>query len=279
MSKALEKRKGVKINELCKYAGVSKSGYYDWCKRPLKKMSEDEAAVVKIFESKNKKVGYRTIKMLFERKFKKRINLKKVRRIKRDFNLVTGVRRKSKFRMVNVEGQEHKAVLNLVNRNFEDPNLILVDITEMRIMGGQKSYVFAMKNALTREIVGHGVSATPNVAMVTETVETFLKAATARYMIHSDQGVHFTCGDYRNLLKKSGVVQSMSRKGNCLDNAPIESFFGHMKDEVDFKRCRDVDELRRKLKSYVEYYNYERPQWSLERKTPAEARVELGLVY
>ena len=168
---------------------------------------------------------------------------------------------------------------NLVNRNFEDPNLVLVDITEMKIMGGQKSYVFAMKNALTREIVGLNVSARPSVELVTETMRTFFNATAGNYMIHSDQGVHFTCGDYRNLLQSADAIQSMSRKGNCLDNAPIESFFGHMKDEVDYKECRSVDELRRKLKSYVEYYNYERPQWSLKRKTPAEARVELGLVY
>lgn len=279
MSKAMEKRNGLKIGELCKLAGISRSGYYNWRNRPERDMSVDEKAVVKIFEGKNEKAGYRTIKMIFERKFKKRINLKKVRRIKRDFGLVTRVRRKNKFRMVNIEGQEHKATQNLVNRNFEDPNLILVDITEMKIMGGQKSYVFAMKNALTREIVGLNISSKPTVALVTEAVETFLKAATGKYMIHSDQGVHFTCGDYRNLLRKADAIQSMSRKGNCLDNAPIESFFGHMKDEVDYKGCRNVEELRRMLKSYVDYYNHERPQWNLERKTPAEARVELGLVY
>ncbi len=269
----------LELKHLCFLAKVSRSGYYDWSGRPFRKMSLDEKAVVKLFRLKKEKVGYRTIKMLFERKFKRRINVKKVRRIKRDFKLVTRIRRKSKFRMINIEGQEHKAVPNLVNRNFEDSNLILVDITEMKIMGGQKSYIFAMKNALTREIVGHAVSANPSVKLVTETVETFLKAATTRYVIHSDQGVHFTCGDYRNLIRKADAIQSMSRKGNCLDNAPIESFFGHMKDEVDYKSCRSVNELRRKLNSYVEYYNYERPQWGLERKTPAEARVQLSLVY
>ncbi len=258
---------------------MSRSGYYDWIYRPLREMTSDEEAVLELFKIKNKKAGYRTIKMLFERKFKKKINIKKVRRIKRDFNLITIIRRKNKFRMVSTEGKEHMFALNLVNRNFEDPNLILVDITEMRIMGGQKSYVFAMKNALTREIVGLDVAATPSVSLVTETVKSFFRNVTGNYMIHSDQGTHFTCRDYRNLLKESEAIQSMSRKGNCLDNAPIESFFGHMKDELDYKGCKNVDELRRKLKSYVDYYNYERPQWSLERKTPAEARVQLGLVY
>ena len=264
---------------LCKLAGVSRSGYYDWIKRPVPEMSADEKAVLNIFKARNEKVGSQKIKMIFERKFKRPINLKKVRRIKRDFGLFAQVRRKNKFRMINAQGLEHKVVPNLVNRNFEDPNLLLVDITEMRIMGGQKSFVFAMKNALTREIVGHGVSSRPSIALVTDTVEAFLRGARSQYTVHSDQGMHFTCSDYQKLLKSMDAVQSMSRKGNCLDNAPIESFFGHMKDEVDYKRCRSVNELRRKLKRYVDYYNYDRPQWSLERKTPAEARVELGLVY
>ena len=178
-----------------------------------------------------------------------------------------------------MKGQEHIVAPNLVQRNFMDPNLVLVDLTEMRLKGGQKSYVFAMKNALTREIVGLEVAANPSVSLVTKTVRTFLSNASFGYTLHSDQGTHFTSGEYRKTLRELNSIQSMSRKGNCLDNAPIESFFGHMKDEVDYKNCRSVEELRSVLKVYVEYYNKERPQWDLERKTPAEARVDLGLVY
>ena len=67
----------------------------------------------------------------------------------------------------------------------------------------------------------------------------------------------------------------MSRKGNCLDNSPIESFFGHLKDEVDYKNCKNVREVRLKIKKYVDYYNNQRPQWGLKKKTPTEARVKL----
>jgi len=217
--------------------------------------------------------------MAFERRFKRAINHKKVLRIKRDFNLLTLIRRRNKYRAVFVKGQEHIVAPNLVQRNFMDPNLVLVDLTEMRLKGGQKSYVFAMKNALTREIVGLEVAANPSVSLVTKTVRTFLSNASFGYTLHSDQGTHFTSGEYRKTLRELNSIQSMSRKGNCLDNAPIESFFGHMKDEVDYKNCRSVEELRSVLKVYVEYYNKERPQWDLERKTPAEARVDLGLVY
>ncbi len=217
--------------------------------------------------------------MIFERKFKREINHKKVRRIMNLLGLVTRIRRRSKYRAIGALGQEHKVVANLVQRKFLDPQLVLVDITEMRISGGQKSYVFAMKNALTREIVGLDVASSPSVSLVTKTVKSFLGKTTSNYTLHSDQGVHFTCNDYRKVLEDSNTIQSMSRRGNCLDNAPIESFFGHLKDEIDYKECRSVEELRGMLKDYVKYYNNERPQWDLKRKTPAEARVELGLVY
>lgn len=217
--------------------------------------------------------------MLFERKYKRAINHKKVRRIKRDLKLETLIRRKSKFRAVFASGEEHTVAPNLVQRKFLDPQLVLVDLTEMRIKSGQKSYVFAMKNALTREIVGLDVACKPTVELVTNTVKAFLDHASDSYTLHSDQGAHFTCTEYRKLLKDSMIVQSMSRKANCLDNAPIESFFGHLKDEIDYKQCESVGELRRLLKAYVNYYNNERPQWDLKRKTPAEARVDLGLVY
>ena len=217
--------------------------------------------------------------MLFERRYKRPINHKKVRRIKRDFNLITAIRRKSKFRALFVDGREHSTAPNLVQRKFLDPELVLVDLTEMRIKGGLKSYVFAMKHALSSEIVGLDASTTPSMALVTNTMRSFLSTASGTFTIHSDQGTHFTSGEYRELLKEFNVTQSMSRKGVCLDNAPIESFFGHLKDELEYKDCESLEELRTRLNEYRIYYNQERPQWDLKRKTPAEARVDLGLVY
>lgn len=207
------------------------------------------------------------------------INLKKVRRIKRDFDLVTTIRRKSKYRFTFADGRENLVSKNLVQRDFNNSKLALVDITEMRIRNGQKMYLFAMKNALTREILAFNVSTTPSMSFVTTAVDHYLSQSPEINMIHSDQGVHFTCSEFRDVLKKRGIIQSMSRKGNCLDNAPIESFFGHMKDELDYKECRTVEEFKSKLKRYIKYYNNGRPQWTLKQKTPAEAGVELSLVY
>jgi putative transposase len=94
-------------------------------------------------------------------------------------------------------------------------------------------------------------------------------------LLHSDQGVHYTNPQYIQRVEKLGLVQSMSRKGNCIDNAPMESFFGHFKDEVDFKDCKTFDELRSKIAEYIQYYNNERQQWNLKKMTPVEYRNHL----
>lgn len=90
--------------------------------------------------------------------------------------------------------------------------------------------------------------------------------------MHSDQGIHYTNSAYRKILETHQVHQSMSRKGNCLDNAPIESFFGHLKDELDLSICKTYEDVKNKVRSYISYYNKHRPQWGLKAKTPAEYR-------
>ncbi len=93
--------------------------------------------------------------------------------------------------------------------------------------------------------------------------------------IHSDQGVHYTSPIFQSKVKKMGLNQSMSRRGNCWDNAPQESFFGHLKDEVDFKKCNSIDELKSEIDDYMNYYNNYRYQWNLNKMTPVEYRNHL----
>ena len=94
-------------------------------------------------------------------------------------------------------------------------------------------------------------------------------------LIHSDQGFHYTNPDYIAKAKAFNLIQSMSCKGNCIDNAPIESFFGHFKDDVDYKTCKTFEELRLLIESYINYYNYERSQWSKNKMTPVVYRDHL----
>ena len=109
--------------------------------------------------------------------------------------------------------------------------------------------------------------------LVLETVKQMDKYQNA--LIHSDQGFHYTNPEYIEKIKALEMIQSMSKKGNCIDNAPIESFFGHLKDDVDYKDCKTFEELRLLIKNYIPYYNNERAQWDLKKMTPVEYRDHL----
>ena len=94
-------------------------------------------------------------------------------------------------------------------------------------------------------------------------------------IIHSDQGFHYTNPSYQTLLKNKWIIQSMSRKGNCLDNAPTESFFWHMKDEIDLTDCKDFRDVEKYMKKYIFHYNNYRPQWNRKKMTPVKYRNHL----
>lgn len=242
--------------------------------------------LVELFNEKKGKYGVRRLKMAFDRRFKTRINIKKIKRIKRKFDLHTKIRRKSKYRAAFVKGEEHAVAPNLVQRNFspeEDVNVLSIDITELNYMGGRKAYFFGVKELKSRMLVHYSLKERPTLDLVIEGLNEYLMSLPEdirrKTIIHSDQGFHFTSHQFRGLVDRCELIQSMSRKGNCLDNAPIESFFGHFKDEADFRKCTNFSELRNMVKKYVSYYNFDRPQWSLKRKTPAEAGVDLGLVF
>lgn len=224
--------------------------------------------------------------MLIYRRCKRTINIKKIKRIKRDFGLVTIIRKKNKMRLVFKLGEEHKVAPNLLQRNFipiTKRTYFSTDVTELPYLGGRKAYLSAMKDLATNEIVHFNILQRPTgdlvITNLEQVFEKYSDLIRGQMIIHSDQGVHYTSEAFRAKLKKLGITQSMSRKGNCLDNSPIESFFGHLKDEVGFGSYKTFAEVKKKIEKYMDYYNNERPQWGMERKTPAEAGVALSLVF
>lgn len=243
--------------------------------------SPDEKLLVRLFNEKKGKLGIRRLKMRYERLTGEIINLKKIVRIKKKFELVTTIRKANKYRASFKAGEEHRVAPNLLNRNFKpikDEILLSTDITELKFSTGQKAYLSAVQNLETNEVMNFRISPSPTIHFVTdgfhELLSKLTKVQRTKVIIHSDQGFHYTSHAFRKLLNDFGVKQSMSRKGNCLDNAPIESFFGHMKDEVEYKTCKNFKELKKKIQRYIYYYNNERPQWGLKQKTPAEAGVK-----
>jgi len=134
----------------------------------------------------------------------------------------------------------------------------------------------ATKDIATREIVAHHISRDLGMNAGSESIVNMLiKRRLSGVIIHSDQGFHYTHPEYIKMLAEYGAVQSMSRKGICLDNAPIESFFGHMKDEVEYSDCSSLPELRQEIDKYIKFYNNERSQWDLKKMPPARYREHL----
>jgi len=112
---------------------------------------------------------------------------------------------------------------------------------------------------------------------VLESVETLkgIKTLTNKSIIHSDQGFHYTNPEYIQKVKRLNLVQSMSRKGNCIDNSPMETFFGHLKDDVDYKQAKTFEELNDMINTYMNYYHNERYQWDIKKMTPVQYRDHL----
>lgn len=135
------------------------------------------------------------------------------------------------------------------------------------------------KDGATRQILADCVVATLELPMVERTFQRLLERLDGNIhpeaIIHSDQGMHYTHPKTRQLIAEAGFKQSMSRKGNCWDNAPMESFSGHMKDEVDFIDCQTIEEVRVRVRDSISFYNSERYQWTLKKMTPDEFRGHL----
>jgi len=267
---------------------VSKSGYYKWLKRKDEPDPdyEDYLIVKGVFKDGKSKLGFRAIKMELSNKKGIKMNCKKIIRIKNKYGLITKIRRKSPYRMIMKKSQEHRTFPNILNREFEQyetGRFYTTDITFLPF-NGRMAYLCAIKDIASREIVAWHTSMHIDMDIVMDTIEKFQLVLDADIsnnnkdkLIHSDQGFHFTSPTFITKVKEMGLVQSMSRKGNCIDNAPMESFFGHLKDHVDYRACKTFDELSMEIDSFMYYYNNERYQWNLKKMTPVQYRDHLLL--
>jgi len=208
------------------------------------------------------------------------MNHKKIKRIMRENDLIVRIRRKNPYKMIMKKTQAHRTFDNLLDRDFRQiiPNKFLcTDITYLYYGYGRKAYLSAIKDVATKEIISYKLSNNLSMKFVLDSLEELkmIKILENKTMIHSDQGVHYTHPEYILRVKDLKLIQSMSRKGNCIDNAPMESFFGHLKDEVDCKKINTFDELSDIIKIYMDYYNNKRYQWEIKKMTPVQYRNHL----
>ena len=233
---------------------------------------------------KNRKKGARQIKMTLEKEFNIVYNLKRIRRIMKKYNIVCPIRKVNPYKQMIKATKEHSVVPNLLNRNFKQKipyKVLLTDITYLFYGNGQKAYLSTIKDASTNEIIAYNVSKSLQLDIALITLELLKKNKVSLpkgAFIHSDQGVHYTSPTYHKKVKELKLEQSMSRRGNCWDNAPQESFFGHFKDESYIKECNTYEELIKEIDEYMDYYNNYRCQWNLKKMTPVDYRNHLLMV-
>lgn len=276
------------VRHLCEVALVSRSGYYHYLNSTDKRYHREKkdlelnGLILKAISHRGYKKGSRSIKMVLEQDFHLVINRKCIQRIMRKYGIKCPIRKANPYRRMMKATREHRVVPNLLKREFKQElagKVLLTDITYVPYGLSKMAYLSTIKDGSTNEILSYQLSNRMTLEIATDTIKNLIRKnknlLRQDSFIHSDQGAHYTSPKFQKLLKKYKLGQSMSRKGNCWDNAPQESFFGHMKDEIDYKSCATFKELQHLIDDYMDYYNNYRYQWGLKKLTPVQYRNQL----
>ena len=272
----------LSISYMCRIAGVSRSGFYAWMDAaPTRQKREDNdrddfAKVLEAYRFRGYAKGARGIHM---RLLHQGIimNVKKIRRLMSKYHLLCPIRKANPYRRMAKALATSNVAPNVVNRDFKkNPRkVLLTDITYL-FFGNGKCYLSTILDAFTHEVLAYKVSRSFKVDFVIDTVDALISEHGSTLdnetIVHSDQGCHYTSYAFIQKLKDAEFIQSMSRKGNCWDNAPQESFFGHMKDELcdEISRCQTIGDVLARVDDWMDYYNNDRYQWDLLKLSPRE---------
>ena len=290
ISKTIEKDNNLlNISYLCEIAGVSRSGFYYWQNNKDVRLDGEEQdrkdfnIILLAFQFRGYDKGARGIHMrLLHQNPPVLMNIKKIRRLMKKFNLLCPVRKVNPYRTQAKRLQENRIAPNILNRQFQaygPRTVLLTDITYIPRYSHHEpklkySYVCVIMDAFTKEVLACICSASCDTDFVLETVNQLMdnhgSELKTDVLIHSDQGCQYTSSRFVTLINDCNLRQSMSRRGNCWDNAPQESLFGHMKDEIHFNASDGHNQVERKVLEWIDYYNNERYQWSLAKLSPSE---------
>lgn len=258
-------RKRYSITEMCQFFGVSRSGYYDYVKR-LDQPAHD-AALAEIIrkqqEACDKTYGYRRMWKWLKRVRKIHRNPKTILRIMKKYDLLSEIRRQRKWRQMSTQLHKYD---NLLNREFhaDQPNHKWVtDISYIRTRQGVL-YLSIIRDLFDNSIIAYKTGTTQTVNLVLDTIRLAMqkeKKVAEELQLHSDQGSQYTSQAYFDLTKEYGITPSMSRRGNCYDNAMAENFFSILKTECIYRHHpATYDEARMLIDNYIYFYNNQRIQ-------------------
>lgn len=262
---------------LLKISGIPRSTYYYYAAKTDKpdKYRRVKEEISSIFHEHQGRYGYRRITLELKNRGY-HINHKTVQRLMGALDLKCMVRRK-KYR--SYRGETGRTAPNLINRDFhaEAPNRKwTTDITEIQLRG-EKIYLSPVLDMYNGEIISYNISSRPDFAQVMDMLDkAFRKIPNNTNLIfHSDQGWQYQHKRYQHRLREKGIRQSMSRKGNCLDNSVMENFFGLLKSELLYLRTFDsMEQFRNELIKYIDYYNNKRIKSKLKGLSPVQFRIQ-----
>ena len=269
------------VKELCFIAGVSRSGYYNWIKAADKREEREQKdrrdfeLILEAYRHRGYDKGAKGIHMRLLH-VGIVMNVKKIRRLMKKYNLRCPIRKANPYKQLARDMKTSHIADNLLQRQFMEYGpraVLLTDITYIPL-NGKFIYLSTVLDAGTKQILAYELSQSLEVDFVLETIKHLIRdhgiSLDSRTLIHSDQGCHYTSTSFIELINSFELRQSMSRRGNCWDNAPQESFFGHMKQEVSFKGLNTFEEIKTVIDDWMDYYNNDRYQWKLSKLSPNE---------
>lgn len=271
---------------LCRIASVSRAGYYKWLKRQAHITAKDreDHKLQTLLQSgylRNRgRYGYRRMQVWLNRQTGQTYNHKRVYRLLDITGLKARIRRKRRWYGKSAEAGTISP--NILNRRFEAdaPNRKWVSDVTYLPTPEKTLYLSAIKDLATNEIVAYRISDRNDLKLVRDTLMAAIRRERKKVygiLIHSDQGFQYTSKSYQTLLQRYGMRASMSRKGNCLDNAAMESFFSHLKTELLYlENFTSAAQLQREVRTYIRYYNEERIQLKLDKLAPVAYRRQLA---
>ena len=264
-------------------SNLPKSSFYEWKKKIENFVDKDLEIKLKISDivSRNKfRYGYRRVcKTLNDQGLV--INHKKVLRIMKELDLICKKFRNKSRKYSSYKGEIGKVADNLINRNFSanTPNKVwLTEVTEFRLNGREeKLYLSPILDIFNGEIISYSISKRPTTEFTNNALDNALDkfGILDGLVIHSDQGLHYQHTSWSKRLNDRGIKQSMSRKGNCLDNSPMENFFSLLKQEMFYgEEYKSYQHLKLEIEEYIRWYNEERIKEKLNGLSPIEYRLQ-----
>jgi putative transposase len=263
--------------DLLKFAGIPRSTFYYYLKQLNKpdKYEEIKTVIKEIYHANKGRYGYRRITIeLHSRGYF--INHKTVLKLMNQCNIKCQVRLR---RYRSYKGEVGKIAPNVLQRNFnaDKPNEKWVtDVTEFSLLG-TKLYLSPILDLFNGEIISYSISERPTFQQTIDMLDrAFVKIPdNTNLILHSDQGWQYQMKRYQYELQKKGIVQSMSRKGNCYDNSVMENFFGLLKSELLYLQVfKSIEHFRKELEDYIDYYNNKRIKCKLKGLSPVQFRIQ-----